>query len=191
MDEPISFHPTLTGLATEWVRFERAYTQQAICLASRASLFSGYRNNQYKIFNCEAVQKIIPEAQTMNKFFENNGYEVIGVGKLYHHTEDHKEQFGESWFDSHDGFKGVDRGYLLKESVAVLSGKGRGLPWECADVDDSEYMDGYYGEWVSNKLAELKNNDKPFFLGVGFTSLIFLLMLQKNIGIYIITIKSP
>ncbi len=160
--------PNIDRLAAEGVLFERAYVQQAICMASRASLFTGYRNNQHKIYNCEAVQTLVPEVLTMNKFFETNGYDVIGVGKLYHHSEDHKKQFGEGWFNSHIGFKGVNRGYLLEESIAELSEGGRGLPWECADVEDHEYMDGYYGEWVSNKLAEFKDNDKPFFLGVGF-----------------------
>lgn len=159
--------PNIDRLAAEGVLFERAYVQQAICMASRASLLTGYRNNQYRIFNNEAVQKIIPGALTMNKFFENNGYDVYGVGKLYHHTEDHREQFGEGWFDSHAGYKGLGRGYLLEESF-IDSDEGKGLPWECADVEDNEYMDGYYGEWVSKKLGELKDNDKPFFLGVGF-----------------------
>ena len=162
--------PNIDRLAENGVLFQHAYCQQAICMASRASIFSGYYANTNRIYSCLSVKELMPDVLTINKFFSHSGYEVAGIGKLYHHAADHVEQFGNSWSETQKQAKGKTkgRGYITQDAIAGLTPEGRGPAWEIADVDDNEYRDGYYADWAVNKLKELKERQKPFFLGVGF-----------------------
>ena len=162
--------PNIDRLAEEGVQFERAYCQQAISMASRASLLTGYHAAAHRIYSCLSVEELMPEALTINKFFSNKGYDVYGIGKIYHHTEDHIEQFGDVWSNNRtwEGDRTKGRGYITSESLSELTEEGRGPAWEKADVEDNDYRDGFYANWVVNKLNDLKDSEDPFFLGVGF-----------------------
>jgi len=160
--------PNIDKLAKDGVLFERAYVQQAICMASRASLLTGYRANEHRIYSCLSVEDLTPGVETLNRFFENNGYNVSAKGKIYHHKEDHLEQFGESWLIEGASEKIRGRGYLTPEAQAQIDENGRGPAWEIADVEDHEYADGYYARWAVEQIEKLKDSEEPFFLGVGF-----------------------
>lgn len=164
------FSPNIDRLAEQGVLFERAYCQQAICMASRASLFSGYYASTNRLYSCLSLEELMPGVLTINKFFDNAGYDIFGIGKLYHHREDHVEQFGDTWLDNRtwEGDKNEGRGYITPQAISEMTPEGRGPAWEIADVEDNEYRDGFYADWVVNKFRELKTSDKPFFLGVGF-----------------------
>ncbi len=60
--------PNIDNLAKRGMVFNRAYCQQAVCSPSRLSLLTGRRPD------------------TIPKHFRNNGYHVIGAGKIFHHT---------------------------------------------------------------------------------------------------------
>ncbi len=162
--------PHIDRLAEQGVLFERAYCQQAICMASRASLFSGYHAAYRQIYSCRSLKDLMPGVLTINQLFSNAGYDVLGIGKLYHHREDHEEQFGDTWRNTRtwEGDNTQGRGYVTPGAIASLTDEGRGPAWEMAAVEDNAYRDGFYAEWVSQKLVELKDAEKPFFLGVGF-----------------------
>ncbi len=167
--------PNIDRLANQGVLFERAYCQQAICMASRASLFTGLYPSTNRIYSCLSVDELMPGQLTINQLFSQAGYDVYGTGKLYHHGVDHQKQFGEVWMNTRtwEGDKSVGRGYITPEAIAqntFQKGPGRvqGPAWEIADAEDNEYKDGFTAEWVVNKLGELKKSEKPFFLGVGF-----------------------
>jgi len=66
--------PNIDKLAAEGIKFEQAHVQQAICMASRASIMSGIRPERFGIYTGEAVQDLMPDVLTMNKFFKQNGY---------------------------------------------------------------------------------------------------------------------
>ena len=44
--------PNIDRLAAQGVRFENAHVQQAICMASRASIMTGIRPEKYGIYTC-------------------------------------------------------------------------------------------------------------------------------------------
>lgn len=160
--------PNFDRLADEGVLFERAYVQQAICMASRSSLLTGYRASEQRLYSCLSVQELTPGVETLNQFFANNGYEVRAKGKIYHHRQDHVKQFGASWLPGDASEKLPGRGYITPEAIAQLDDSGRGPAWEIADVADHEYRDGFYARWAVDQLEELKDSETPFFLGVGF-----------------------
>ena len=166
--------PNIDRLAGEGLVFERTYCQQAICMASRASLLSGYRPDKGGIYGCGPLYEHVPDALSLNKHFMANGYETITIGKIYHHRSDENQGWSREAF--HPEGKWVGRGYLTPEAVACVekynrehpSAKRQGLgpAFECADVADGEYSDGMAAEHAIRELNRLK--DTRFFLAVGF-----------------------
>jgi len=167
--------PNINRLASQGVLFEKAYVQQAISMASRSSLLTGYRPESHGLYTGESVVKLIPEALTINKHFENNDYSISAYGKIYHYGSDHRAQFGKRHMDPMENWAG--RGYLTSESIKKMKEnealdpeqyKGRGPAFEFADVPDSAYIDGYNTEYALRELRKLKKEGKPFFMSVGF-----------------------
>ncbi|MFA5814252.1 MAG: sulfatase [Bacteroidales bacterium] len=159
--------PNIDRLANQGVMFNRAYCQQAICMASRASLFTGLMPTKNHIYTSLSVDSLMPKVLTLNKYFSQNDYNVAGIGKLYHYKEDHIKQFGETWLEDEPGSRETGRGYLTPEAISQIENE-KGPAWEIADVMDNEYRDGFYAEWAVQKLGELKQTNQPFFLGIGF-----------------------
>jgi hypothetical protein len=59
--------------------FERAYCQMAICMTSRASLMSGYRPINSKMYQRNAMFDHVPDVLSLNQHFLNNGYETANL----------------------------------------------------------------------------------------------------------------
>jgi iduronate 2-sulfatase len=162
--------PNIDKLAAEGVMFKQAYVQQAICMASRASIMSGIRPERLGIYTGEAVQDLMPDVLTMNKFFKQNGYNIASCGKIYHHGKDTKNQFGEDEMTPNGTWSG--RGYVTPEAIekiALNTEFHRGPAYEFAEVNDTIYKDGLNTLNAVRKMEELSKDDKPFFLAVGLS----------------------
>ena len=110
--------PNIDRLAQRGMVFERAYCQQAICMASRASLLSGYRPDKGRIYNCGPLFDAVPDALTLNQFFKNHGYETVGMGKIYHHHSDVKTGWSKDYYFPEGDW--VGRGYVAKASKDIV-----------------------------------------------------------------------
>jgi len=167
--------PNIDRLASQGVVFERAYCQQAICMASRASLLSGYRPDKGEMYSNGPLYKHVPDALPLNQHFLNNGYEAITIGKIYHHHSDEKKGWSREAFHPEGKWEG--RGYLTPEAIAHVreydkehpdaNRKGIGPAFECADVAEGAYPDGVCAEHAIAELNRLK--DTRFFLALGFS----------------------
>ncbi|MFW5758244.1 MAG: sulfatase-like hydrolase/transferase [Bacteroidota bacterium] len=159
--------PNIDQLASQGVRFTEAHVQQAICMASRASVMTGIRPEKHGIYTGESVESLLPDVLTLNKFFKQNGYSIAATGKVYHHGIDHKNQSGDDYMTQGGTWTG--RGYVTEEAIKQidLNPEGRGPAYEYADVHDTIYQDGLNTFYAVKKMEELKNEDKPFFLAVG------------------------
>jgi iduronate 2-sulfatase len=171
--------PNIDALATNGILFERAYCQEPICMASRASLLSGYRPDYAHIYNCASLKKLVPTALTLNKHFSANGYRIWATGKIYHHQEDHLGQFGKNWINPQGDW--IGRGYLAPEAKNQVEeyariydktsggeSDGRGPAFEAADVADEAYSDGKKTDYALEQLNHFSKSDLPFFLAVGY-----------------------
>jgi len=169
--------PNIDKLASQGIRFNNAHVQQAICMATRASIMTGYRPERNGIYTGESVATLMPDVITMNMLFAQNGYDVSAFGKIYHYGSDHKDQFGDAHMDPTEKWPG--RGYYTDEALEKMayneshpvkgrSHEDRGPAFEWADVPDSAYIDGYNTEYALRKLKENKQKGEPFFMGVGF-----------------------
>ncbi len=166
--------PNINRLAQEGLLFERAYCQQSICMASRASIMSGIRPEYRKLYNCSSLLNLAPDVVTLNEHFANQGFSTYSIGKIYHHGADRSDQFPDSWADPTDQWTG--RGYITPEAISEMGANGKfdpakgpkGPAYEMADVPDNQYIDGYNADLAVEKLKAYKTSDQPFFLALGF-----------------------
>ena len=187
--------PNIDQLASRGLLFERAYCQQAVCGATRASLLSGMRPDSSKVHgNSTPLPTVHPDLMTLPRHFKDNGYETVSLSKIYHHRgkDDPKGWSRPEW--SPRG-KWVGRGYLSeagkaacrKESERTIKLRdealkkapskaqaarvrrryrlGLGPATDCADVPDNAYPDGVTADKAVEELRRLKG--RPFFLAVG------------------------
>ncbi len=171
--------PHMDRLASTGVTFTRAYCNVPVCGASRASLFSGARPGYNRfLFHYAQAAIEVPDVVTLPEHLKLNGYTTLSVGKIFHTPADSEYR---AWsetpyrFDHHkrDDGSWSDKGwqnYITEENIAIAktASNGAAWPWEKADVDDSTYLDGIYADKAIEYLEDLKDSDKPFFLGVGF-----------------------
>jgi arylsulfatase A-like enzyme len=166
--------PNIDGLAASGTLFERAYCQQAISMASRASLLSGYRPDVGEIYRQQALYKHVPDALSLNRHFLANGYETMSIGKIYHFASDDRIGWSQGAHDPKGDW--VGRGYLTDEGKAIARAydekypraqrQGLGPAFEAAEAPDNAYMDGLIADLAVESLERLK--DKSFFLATGF-----------------------
>ena len=156
--------PNLDRLAAEGLLFNRAYCQVPVCGASRASLLTGIYPARKRFVDFDTwVEKETPRAQTLPAIFKQNGYTTLSNGKVFHHLKDSADANWTHIWGSKLG--GLD--YLLPETGAQKSSRGRGRIYEFPDVPDNAYPDGQVAEQTIADLRRLKKEGKPFFLAMG------------------------
>lgn len=161
--------PNIDELASTGIIFERAYCQQAICMALRASIMSGMLPENHSIFKNGPVNEAYPNQPKLDDVFRNNGYEVRSLGKIYHHKSDAVEQFGQNWVRVNPKSQTKGRDYLDPASISKISdNEGRGPAYESPDVADNEYFDSYQAEMAMKTIDDFSKSGKPFFLAIGF-----------------------
>ena len=172
--------PNLDKLATTGMKFTQTYCQQAVCSPSRTSLLTGLRPDSTQVYNLTThFRENVPDVVTLPQHFAQNGYVTMGMGKIYHGGLNDKLSWTAEAPKVHGG------SYVSKEVVADqkarrAEGHKKGLrgtrlynysagpPVENADVPDNAYYDGGLADAAKTALNSLAEQDKPFFLAVGF-----------------------
>ena len=163
--------PNIDKLASEGLQFNNAYTNIAVCGASRASLMTGIRPslNRFNDFSTRA-QVDTPQAISLNQLFMDNGYQTISYGKIYHHSDD----FQQYWSEKDKGQ--IQSDFQDPKSIERVNNAEKGeygnknLTYEYPDVDDYAYNDGKITKNAIQKLKVLKEDDQPFFMAIGYVS---------------------
>ncbi len=162
--------PNIDALAKSGVRFDRAYVQYTVCNPSRSSFLTGLRPTTTKVVdNTTHFRKVLPDVVTLPQLFRENGYETVGLGKVFHRglsPDDVKREM--------DDPKSFDRVAYGKATATGNKGEGRNLTgdklgwcrWLAAEGTDSDQPDGQLADEAVKVLAEKR--DKPLFLAVGF-----------------------
>ena len=163
--------PNLDKLASEGVQFNNAFTNIAVCGASRASIMTGIRPSETRFNDFSTRASVdVPNAIPLNQIFKENGYQTISYGKIYHHNDD----FRQYWSEVDEGQ--IQSDYQDPESIKRRDDSPRGeygkkgVAFEYPDVDDYAYNDGKITKKAIDKMKMLSEQNKPFFMAVGYVS---------------------
>lgn len=157
--------PHIDQLASQGMRFDRAYCQVPVCGASRASLMTGILPTSGRFLNHMTRADVdVHNAATLPQVFKEAGYTTLSNGKIFHHPKDTGDRsWSEPAWRADQSTKGLD-----PETNRRLSKKKRGRIFESPDVADGDYPDGRTAVKTIEDLRRLNQSDKPFFLACGF-----------------------
>ena len=148
--------PNIDALAASGTRFDRAYTQFALCNPSRTSLLSGLRPDTTGVLrNNEDPRVRIKDGLFMPEYFHQMGYFTARVGKIAHDKRADSVSFDVS--EGHEQLGAID---------ASKQPKCHDQWWCATDNKDEEEPDGKIARRVVDLLE--KNRSKPFFIAAGF-----------------------
>ncbi len=82
--DPIAKTPNIDRLASEGVRFDRAYCNFPVCNASRSSVMSGRYPTTTGVVGNTTWLILEDGHPTLNQHFEQQGYSAALIGKIYH-----------------------------------------------------------------------------------------------------------
>ncbi len=172
--------PHIDRLASSGMLFDHAYCQVAVCNPSRSSLLSGTRPDTNGVLdNQHFLRPNMPDVITLPQHFKNHGYTTVSLGKIFHHSEREPGDDPLSWSEP-AWFHGEPyKHWFNKESLDYVKGlkalpkekqpkQLRAAPFEAANEPDKSYPDAQTALKAIETLQQLKADDKPFFLGVGF-----------------------
>ena len=190
--DPHAQTPHLDRFAAEGVLFERAYVQQAVCAASRASLLTGLRPTQTTVsypYNDAFRGVISRENPTFPSWFEAHGAWSRMIGKIHHQDAAEIENNLDAPPISSRRPEGTWMDYAEPANAALARAfsqagkqeKDALTPppaYESAEVGDDGYVDGRnadlavgfireYAEAAAEAEAAGRSID-PLFLSVGF-----------------------
>ncbi|PQO35608.1 DUF229 domain-containing protein [Blastopirellula marina] len=169
--------PNIDRLANSGVTFDRCYVQVAVCNPSRASTFTGIRPDRLGVWTLPVhFREASPNAVTLPQHLSRHGYVCEGFGKIFHNPW----QDPRSWTSPHRWGQGSFTHYTdeqkdftrqVKESLPTGDWRKenlRGLISNAPEIEDDEHPDGDMTRIVAERLAELSEQDEPFFLAVGY-----------------------
>ena len=163
--------PNIDKLASEGLQFNNAFTNIAVCGASRASIMTGIRPSQERFNDYTSRASVdAPNAITLNQLFKENGYETISYGKIYHFPDDTEEHWTESDGGAHQADYQDPEAQERKRNGEKGSHGPKGPAFEYPEVDDYVYNDGKITKQALQKMKDLKDENKPFFMAVGYVS---------------------
>lgn len=186
--DPVAVSPNIDRLAEMGMRFENAYCNQAVCMASRYNLLLGSRSTSTGFYNFGTqFREVYPDAITLPQHFKKNGYHAESMGKVFHigHGNENDEA---SWSVPHHKDKVIEyllpestNGKLTREEAFFTNARKynkdlppnkeleRGAAWENVDVLDEAYADGRVASHAIDRLRTLsQHKTQPFFMALGF-----------------------
>lgn len=171
--------PNIDKLASEGVRYTRAYCQYPVCGPSRASFMSGYYPHATTTFGyVSGRENIGDERNTWSQLFKENGYFTARVSKIFHMGISRDIASGSdgqddpaSWNEKYNSqgpewqTKGEAELVQCNPDGIIKRKHGNYMAIVKADGDDLIHSDGK----TAKKACELirKHKNEKFFLAVG------------------------
>ena len=147
--------PNIDRLAKQGMNFTRAYCPAPVCNPSRAALLTGVRPSTSGVYqNFHPWRDALPNAVTLPQYFMRNGYEVVGISKIFHDAYNDSA----SWHKYHPQLR------QQAPEKTPLNGFGN-FDWGPLEVQDEDMADYKHVQAGIEFLNE--KHDKPFFLAVG------------------------
>ncbi len=171
-DDIIAKTPHIDRLAASGVVFKRAYNQLPLCNPTRASVMTGLRPDQIKVYDLDRhFRDEVPDVVTLSQSFKKAGYIASRVGKIYHYNV--PASIGTDGFDDPPSWdvKINPKGRDKKDEALIYNTEphrkiSAALSWLAAEGKDEEQTDGMITTEAIGLMKKYQN--RPFFLAVGF-----------------------
>jgi len=182
--------PHLDRLAGEGVLFTNHFVQVPTCGASRYALLTGRSPGRSRALGNSAFYggstrlkaQQLDGAQTLPELFRRSGYHTVGIGKISHTPDgkvfayngqgDGRAELPHAWDELDTPYGPWKRGWGAFFAYANgrhrEDGQGHKDLMEFVAQRDADLPDGLMARQAVEKLRELKDGQKPFFLGLGF-----------------------
>jgi uncharacterized sulfatase len=159
--------PHIDRLASQGMRFDRAYCQVPLCNPSRVSFLSGLRPDKTRVYTlAEDTRSHLGDWIMLPEYFRQQGYYSAMVGKIYHTGEGHEDP--RSWdFEQREFGKRPPQDQILKWGNPDGPG-GHTTDWSWLITADRDTPDGIVSRKAADVMEEAVRAGKPFFLGAGF-----------------------
>lgn len=151
--------PNIDRLASQGVRFDRAYCQYPLCNPSRSSMLSGRRPPRTGIMdNNKWFREAMPDVVTLPEHFRRNGYRTLQTGKIFHGGLDDDRAWDVGGTPLR---RAVPRS--AAEQKARIQHADRYQPLEGEGESEPDFRN-------AARAVEMlrQKHEKPFFMAVGF-----------------------
>jgi len=151
--------PNIDRLAAKSQLFTHSYCPSPHCNPSRASLMLGKYPSTTGMYDYRGnFSTILKDNITLPRHFKENGYYVVGAGKLFHRNDKN------AWHEymRRPGDPGPPK---EKRPLNGITG-GKWFDFGPIEVSDDQMSDGKIAKWAVEQLG--KKYEKPFFIGAGF-----------------------
>ncbi len=178
--------PNIDRLAKRGMLFTNAHCASPKCAPSRAAILTGMRPSTTGLYdNGHWWQPNLRNVVTIPKHFRNNGYHVVGAGKIFHHTAGNHPP--NQWDDFHrltfledPWFRGVKLNYPWSKPAPYpngfpfsgIDGLGHENDWGALPITEDKYDDVQTTDYAVRFLNERRDGNRPsssdpFFLACG------------------------
>ncbi|MBT5928446.1 MAG: sulfatase [Verrucomicrobia bacterium] len=164
--------PHIDALAASGVMFSRAYNQLPLCNPTRASVMTGRRPDEIKVYDLDRhFRETLPDVETLSQAFMRHGWNAARVGKIYHYNV--PAGIGTNGHDDPPSWQEVfnPKGRDKTEEYLIFNAEphrkiSAALSWLAAEGEDEEQTDGMIAREAIRYME--RHQDESFFLGVGF-----------------------
>ncbi|MCK5465302.1 MAG: sulfatase-like hydrolase/transferase, partial [Bacteroidales bacterium] len=158
---PQAITPNIARLASEGISFSNAHSNHPVCAPCRASLFTGIYPHTSGLYSFEPWFKnpTLQQSKTFMELFRENGYRVMGTGKLlHHHVPELWDEFGVRRNHGPWAFNGTEEhpnppwdGLVAHSSIPPPFGNNPYSSFaplsDVPDIPPDESNPGYRGWW--------------------------------------------
>lgn len=155
--------PNIDRLASKGMLFTNAQCQSPVCNPSRASLMTSLFPSTSGIYFLDPDLKesqVSKKNTLMPRRFEQEGYHVLGVGKLFHNGGGQNETYIPKYGGQYGGF-----GPMPEKKITTFPGHPL-WDWGVFPDNDTQMPDFKIAHWAMEHLNE--KYDSSFWMGVGF-----------------------
>ncbi len=149
--------PNLDKLFQKSTLFTRAYANSTQCNPSRFSLLTGRLPSSTGVYSNRSDSLLVADKyENLFEYFSRNGYKTLGIGKLFHGTQNQ--------IDAWDEYYSFEKNYLASQK----SHKDHPVNWAEVEPKLFDMRDQMHSEKAMEYLAE--KFEEPTLLALGFHS---------------------
>jgi iduronate 2-sulfatase len=160
--------PNIDALGRRGVVFDHAYCQYPLCQPSRTSFLSGRRPETTKVYTLVTpTRQYLGDTVFLPEHFRKQGYYTAHVGKVYHTGGDEFED-ARSWDEEFREYGKTPPPETVLRAGKEPGPKGHTFEWDILKSTDEQTPDGFVARKSVELMEKAVQQNKPFFLGVGF-----------------------